>query len=170
VLEKIGQQGQDTVRALPDGLRVPVGTSSASARARAFLHSWATCQGADRDRHHRRRLDGEGDRGDDRLHDERSAFGRRSSTSRTPASRSRCKTEATVARIFLDECNPAHLRGELDNQTASMAKWWLTQKQCEIVDACLQLHGGYGYRPSTRSSRPSWTLASRRSTAGPTRI
>jgi alkylation response protein AidB-like acyl-CoA dehydrogenase len=26
-----------------------------------------------------------------------------------------------------------------------MAKWWLTQKQCEIADDCLQLHGGYGY-------------------------
>mgnify|MGYP001967542586 CR=1 FL=1 len=37
------------------------------------------------------------------------------------------------------------LHGELDNVTASMAKWWTTQKQCEIVDACLQLHGGNGY-------------------------
>jgi acyl-CoA dehydrogenase len=55
------------------------------------------------------------------------------------------KTEATIARIFMDECVQRHLRGELDAQTASMAKWWLTQKQCEIVDDCLQLYGGYGY-------------------------
>ena len=55
------------------------------------------------------------------------------------------KTEATIARIFLDECMERHLRAELDASTASMAKWWLTQKQCEIVDDCLQVHGGYGY-------------------------
>ena len=33
----------------------------------------------------------------------------------------------------------------LDAETASMAKWWCTQKQCEIVDECLQFFGGYGY-------------------------
>ena len=26
-----------------------------------------------------------------------------------------------------------------------MAKWWSSQKQCEVVDECLQLFGGYGY-------------------------
>ena len=26
-----------------------------------------------------------------------------------------------------------------------MAKWWTTQKQCEVIDECLQLFGGYGY-------------------------
>ena len=26
-----------------------------------------------------------------------------------------------------------------------MAKWWLTEQQCRVVDECLQLHGGYGY-------------------------
>jgi acyl-CoA dehydrogenase len=26
-----------------------------------------------------------------------------------------------------------------------MAKWWTTQKQCEIIDECLQFFGGYGY-------------------------
>ncbi len=56
-----------------------------------------------------------------------------------------CKTEAHIARVFLDSCIERHLHGELDNVTASMAKWWTTQKQCEIVDACLQLHGGNGY-------------------------
>ena len=28
---------------------------------------------------------------------------------------------------------------------ASMAKMWVTDVQCEVVDECLQLHGGYGY-------------------------
>ena len=35
--------------------------------------------------------------------------------------------------------------GSLDTATASMAKYWLTDLQCRIIDRCLQLHGGYGY-------------------------
>ena len=53
------------------------------------------------------------------------------------------KTEAMVPRIFLDRCiddwSPA-----LDTVTAAM-KYWSTEQQCEIVDDCVQLHGGYGY-------------------------
>lgn len=56
-----------------------------------------------------------------------------------------CKTEATISRVFVDACIEKHLRGELSAEEASMAKWWCTQKQCDIVDECLQLHGGYGY-------------------------
>ncbi|MDE4303908.1 acyl-CoA dehydrogenase family protein [Phaeobacter gallaeciensis] len=55
------------------------------------------------------------------------------------------KTIAHIARVFLDDCVAKHLRGELDAATASMAKWWVTQMQCDVVDECLQLHGGYGY-------------------------
>lgn len=56
-----------------------------------------------------------------------------------------CKTEATISRAFVDQCIDKHMRGELSAEQASMAKWWCTQKQCDIVDECLQLHGGYGY-------------------------
>lgn len=56
-----------------------------------------------------------------------------------------CKTEATVSRAFVDQCIGKHLSGKLTAEEASMAKWWCTQKQCDIVDECLQLHGGYGY-------------------------
>ena len=56
-----------------------------------------------------------------------------------------CKTEATVSRAFVDQCIVKHIKGELSAEEASMAKWWCTQKQCDIVDECLQLHGGYGY-------------------------
>ncbi len=55
------------------------------------------------------------------------------------------KTEAVIARIFVDQCVERLIAGTLDTVTASMAKWWVTEKQCETVDACLQLHGGYGY-------------------------
>ena len=50
-----------------------------------------------------------------------------------------------MARTYLDECVRAHLRGKLTVQDAAMAKWWTTDLQNKVADACLQLHGGYGY-------------------------
>ena len=55
------------------------------------------------------------------------------------------KTEAMIARVFVDWCIQQLIAGDLDAVTASMAKWWCTEKQVETVDECLQLHGGYGY-------------------------
>ena len=55
------------------------------------------------------------------------------------------KTEAVIARVFLDYCIERLIAGDLDSVTASMAKWWTSEKQFETVDDCLQLHGGYGY-------------------------
>jgi acyl-CoA dehydrogenase len=55
------------------------------------------------------------------------------------------KTEAMIARVFIDWCVGRLIAGDLDAVTASMAKWWCTQKQVETIDECLQLHGGYGY-------------------------
>lgn len=55
------------------------------------------------------------------------------------------QTEATIGRIFVDQCMERILKNELDVTTACMAKWWTTQKLCETVDECLQLFGGYGY-------------------------
>ncbi|OQQ26189.1 acyl-CoA dehydrogenase [Prescottella equi] len=56
-----------------------------------------------------------------------------------------CRTIARTCEVFLDHCIQEHLRGELDAAEAAMAKYWLTDKQCEVVDRCVQLHGGYGY-------------------------
>ena len=56
-----------------------------------------------------------------------------------------CATIAKVARTFVDDCIVKHLRGELDAATASMAKSWVTDMQCRVIDRCLQLFGGYGY-------------------------
>ena len=55
------------------------------------------------------------------------------------------KTEATIGRVFYNDCVARHLAGGLDATTASMAKYWLTDLQGKVVDECLQLHGGYGY-------------------------
>jgi acyl-CoA dehydrogenase len=56
-----------------------------------------------------------------------------------------CHTIARTSRVFFDHCVERHLRGELDADEAAMAKYWLTDKHCEAVDRCVQLHGGYGY-------------------------
>ncbi|MCR9137770.1 MAG: acyl-CoA dehydrogenase family protein [Alphaproteobacteria bacterium] len=55
------------------------------------------------------------------------------------------KSEATMARIFVNHCVEQHLKSELTTDTASMAKYLLTELQCKVMDECLQLHGGYGY-------------------------
>lgn len=55
------------------------------------------------------------------------------------------KTKTTVSRAFLDECITEHLHGNLTVEKAAMAKYWLTDTQGEVIDECLQLHGGYGY-------------------------
>ena len=56
-----------------------------------------------------------------------------------------CKTETRIARVFLDDCIARLIRGELDAETASMAKYWCSEKAFDIANRCLQLHGGYGY-------------------------
>ncbi len=56
-----------------------------------------------------------------------------------------CAARTRASRVFLDDCIARHARGELDVATAAMAKFWLTDGQCEVVDRCLQLFGGYGY-------------------------
>ncbi|MGE3066496.1 MAG: acyl-CoA dehydrogenase family protein [Hyphomicrobiaceae bacterium] len=77
---------------------------------------------------------------------ERKAFGRRIIDNQAVQFKlSECKTNATVARVFVDHCVARHLQGGLDAATASMAKYWITDLQNAIIDDCLQLHGGYGY-------------------------
>jgi acyl-CoA dehydrogenase len=54
-------------------------------------------------------------------------------------------TITRVARVFVDRCIQEVVDGTLDNETASMAKWWVTDMQQQVIDECVQLHGGYGY-------------------------
>jgi alkylation response protein AidB-like acyl-CoA dehydrogenase len=50
-----------------------------------------------------------------------------------------------VMQVYVDRCIEAINAGELTAQEAAGAKLWTTETQWEIVDRCLQLHGGYGY-------------------------
>jgi acyl-CoA dehydrogenase len=55
------------------------------------------------------------------------------------------KTLTHVSRVFIDDCIARLRDGSLDTVTASMAKCWITDTQCRVMDECLQLFGGYGY-------------------------
>ncbi|MGB5350572.1 MAG: acyl-CoA dehydrogenase family protein, partial [Polyangiales bacterium] len=77
---------------------------------------------------------------------ERKAFGRSiSKFQNTQFTLAQCATEIEVGRAFLDSLVERHLAGDYLVKECSMAKLWQTEMQGRIVDACLQLYGGYGY-------------------------
>jgi len=55
------------------------------------------------------------------------------------------QTEIEIGQAFVDRCVEALNAGELTAEEASMAKWWCTELQGRVIDAGVQLHGGYGY-------------------------
>ena len=64
------------------------------------------------------------------------------------------QTQVQVARVFVDKCCELVAVGKLDTATASMAKYWCSDLQCQVMDECVQLFGGYGYMweyPITRA-------------------
>jgi len=77
---------------------------------------------------------------------ERKAFGARLADKQVIQHKlAEMKTEIAVARAFGDRCIELHAENKLDNSTASMAKYYLTDLQTKIADQCVQLHGGAGY-------------------------
>jgi acyl-CoA dehydrogenase len=54
-------------------------------------------------------------------------------------------TEIQIGRVFVDRCTELLLEKKLDTATASMAKGWCSDVQGKVLDACVQLHGGYGF-------------------------
>lgn len=85
---------------------------------------------------------------------ERKAFGKPiADFQNTQFKLAECKTRATVGRVLVDHCIRLHVAGALDATMASMAKLWVTDTQCSVVDECLQLFGGYGYMDEYPISR-----------------
>jgi len=77
---------------------------------------------------------------------ERQAFGQKiAEFQNTRFKLAEVATHAHVARVFVDRCIELLVKGELDTETAAMAKWWVTDIQQQVIDECVQLHGGYGY-------------------------
>lgn len=146
IIEKIGQKGQDTTELFFDGVRVPashlLGTEGQgfiqlmSQLPQERLLCGLTAVAAI-ERAVRLAVD---------YTKQRTAFGGPLlDMQNTRFELAECATIARVARTFIDECIERHVRGELDVTTAAMAKYWLTDQQCAVIDRCLQLFGGYGY-------------------------
>ncbi|MFM0210676.1 acyl-CoA dehydrogenase family protein [Paraburkholderia sediminicola] len=147
VLEKIGQKGQDTAELFFDAVRVPCANLLGEEEGKGFYQLMQQLP-------QERMLIAIGALGSmERALEvttdyvrERKVFGASLLDLQNTRFRlAECKTNATIARVFVDSCMERVLRGELDPETAAMAKWWCTQRSCEIIDECLQLHGGYGY-------------------------
>lgn len=54
-------------------------------------------------------------------------------------------TEVEVTQAFVDRCVHEHVSAKLDPVDAAKAKWWTSDVQGRVLDACVQLHGGYGF-------------------------
>jgi alkylation response protein AidB-like acyl-CoA dehydrogenase len=68
------------------------------------------------------------------------------------------QTMAEVTQAFVDQCTLAAVEGTLTAVDAAKAKWWSAKVQNDILDACVQLWGGYGYMNEYRVAR-AWADA-----------
>jgi alkylation response protein AidB-like acyl-CoA dehydrogenase len=67
-------------------------------------------------------------------------------------------TEIDVTQAFVDRCIMCYVEGNLSAIDAAKAKWWTAEVQNRVIDACVQLHGGYGYMEEYAVAR-AWTDA-----------
>jgi alkylation response protein AidB-like acyl-CoA dehydrogenase len=62
-------------------------------------------------------------------------------------------TRVEVTQAFVDQCVSAQSAAILTAVDAAKAKWWTAEVQNVVLDACLQLFGGYGYMREYRVAR-----------------
>jgi len=85
---------------------------------------------------------------------QRKAFGRHVSDLQTVQHKlAETKTAIAVCRAFIDQCLELHQAGNLDNEMASMAKYWATDLENKVAADCLQLHGGWGFMWETQIAK-----------------
>ncbi len=62
-------------------------------------------------------------------------------------------TSIEVAEAYIDASVVAHTAGEFTAVDAAKAKWWSSQVQNDVLDHCVQVHGGYGFMNEYRVAR-----------------
>jgi alkylation response protein AidB-like acyl-CoA dehydrogenase len=62
-------------------------------------------------------------------------------------------TKIDVTKAFLEKCVRAHSRGDLSSIDAAKVKWWSAEIQNQVLDACVQIHGQYGYIDESRVAK-----------------
>lgn len=77
---------------------------------------------------------------------ERHAFGRSvGSFQNSRFALAEATTLIDAGYAFVDRCVVEHVAGRLTPTDAAKAKWWSAEVQNQVIDTCVQLHGGYGY-------------------------
>ena len=154
-LEKVGMHGQDTSELFFENVRVPKANLLGKSEGMGFMQlmeqlpqerlivAWAAVSAIEL------ALDITTTYVKDRK-----AFGKRViDFQNTRFKLAEARTEAMLGRVLVERCTELLLVKKLDAVTAAMAKYWTTDKQFEIADLCLQLHGGYGYMDEYPISR-----------------
>ena len=146
-LEKVGLHAQDTSELFFDGVRVPAANLVGGKEGQGFFQLMEQLP--------QERLIiavsgiGAMERALDetlRYTKERKAFGKSLwDFQNTRFKLAEVQSVVLAARAFVDACMVSHLRGELDAARAALAKAWVSEQQCKVMDECLQLFGGYGY-------------------------
>ena len=147
ILEKLGQNGQDTCELFFDDVRVGTDAVLGGVEGRGFAHLMSelpyerimlaiSAQGAI-ERALQLTVD---------YASQRKAFGQPLiEMQNTRFKLAEVKAQAVVGRSFVDDCVERMIAGTMDTTTASIAKLWLSETEGRVMDECLQLFGGYGY-------------------------
>lgn len=159
LLEKIGLKGQDTSELYFDGVRVPAGNrlgeenkgfgylthQLAWERTIIGLRAAASIDALLEDTLAYVR--------------ERQVFGKTVfDFQNTRFKLAECKAQATMLRVFVDDCLGKAMRGELPAEVGAMCKLMGSEMQGRVLDELLQLHGGYGFMSEYKISR-AWVDA-----------
>ncbi len=147
LLEKLGQKGQDTAELFFEDVAIPQDNLLGGQEGKGFAQLMKQLP-------HERLILGVGAQAAAEQAialtldyvKERKAFGQHLiEFQNTRFTLAELHTQTCLGRSFIDRCIEQALAGELDTATASMAKLACTENQCRVIDACLQLFGGYGY-------------------------
>ncbi|VVM38212.1 acyl-CoA dehydrogenase family protein [Pseudomonas fluorescens] len=146
-LEKIGMQGQDTCELFFDDVRVPVANLLGPEEGKGFVQLMQ--QLPEERMFIAMNALGAMERALEETvqyaHD-RKLFGKPlMEMQNTRFKLAEMQTTLTITRTFVNDCVEKMIKHELDATTAAMAKWWVSTQACQVIDECLQLHGGYGY-------------------------
>jgi alkylation response protein AidB-like acyl-CoA dehydrogenase len=146
-LDKVGLHSQDTAELFFTDVRVPVSNLLGGSEGQGFVHLVSNLP------QERLSIAAAGVAGARAAFEwtleyckERTAFGQPIGSFQNSRFRlAEMKTEIEIGQAFIDQCVLALNAGELTAEEASMAKWWCTELQGRVIDAGVQLHGGYGY-------------------------
>jgi long-chain-acyl-CoA dehydrogenase len=146
-LDKVGLKSQDTSELFFDDVRVPVANLLGGVEGKGFFQLMEQLP------QERLIIALQGVAAMERALDEtlryvkeRKAFGRSVwDFQNTKFKLAEVQATVLATRAFVDACMVSHLKGELDAARAALAKSWVSEQQCKVMDECLQLFGGYGY-------------------------